>query len=136
MRNFTIQDFDGSGQYLVRQDGEPKPVLDTGYLSTIMYKVGYYNGHKKTKQRVCLISMSDGWIRDSHFSKDKNNPKDVSKWEEIFWESGKYHNKTGKQIFIEHINDTNTQELRFASQEEVVRVVLYQRWRWRNYNSL
>lgn len=63
MRNFTAKDFDGAGQYLVRTT--ENYIKDTGFLSTIMYKVGYMHGRRRKGQVTLLISMADGWTNDT-----------------------------------------------------------------------
>lgn len=124
MRNFKPEDFDGSGQYLIRNDGEPNTLKDSGYMSTITYKVGYSHGHGFTSKPdkgniVLLVSMADGWTQSGYF--DKHGKEDPEFWTFSQWNS--------KQDFCNWLN-TKDQEMRFATQEEIVRVVLYQKGRW------
>ena len=119
MRNFTTEDFKGSGQYLVYD--RAKVYLDTGYLSTLMFKIGYLHGNN-AKQRgqdnnYCLVAMSDGWIIEGYI------PEGDDKVFKSF---------TSKQDLVDYLNTVGlTEEYRFATQEEVVRVVMYQKGRWR-----
>jgi len=63
---FEEKDFSGSGQYLV--NNLTLHIQDDGYLSTVLYKVGYISGLKDHpddetyNQKWCIISMSDGLI--------------------------------------------------------------------------
>lgn len=120
MRNFTIKDFEGSGQYLVKAtNNEYRHYVDSGNLSTNMYKVGYLHGSEKGypyKNIYSLISMSDGWVQDGYY---KNK---------------KYNHFISKYALVRYLNSSKLckTEYRFATQEEVVRVVLYQKSRWKN----
>ena len=128
MRNFTTEDFSGAGQYLVRNDKPRNGFVNTGFLSSVMYKVGYSHGTKfenrpDTGNVMLLISMSDGLSLHGHFLKN-GNETDTSKWTFVQW--------NGVQEFCDYLNNPElSQEYRFASQEEVVRVVMYQTSRWR-----
>lgn len=110
MRNFKIEDFKGSGQYLVAN--REKIYSDTGYLSTLLLKVGYRHG----KNSCVLISMSDGWVQEGYFNNEIFIPFE------------------GKESLVQYLNNPELckEEYRFATQEEVVRVVLNQSSRWRN----
>lgn len=124
MRNFTAEDFNGAGQYLIRNDKAPNTYIDTGFMSSIMYKVGYIyiKDSLSFEQRSCLISMSDGLVKDGYY-KDKVFIPFI------------YNTRDGvKDDLINYLNDTELcpQEFRFATQEEVIRVVTYQSSRWRN----
>lgn len=141
MKRYTFkpEDFEGAGQYLVRvhpthkknRNGKPH-VIDTGYLSTIMYKVGYINNIEKIgngKQLTCLVSMADGWIRFCHYiTKDAqgNEIEDSSIWKVVYWQ-GRLDSDpvTKRDSFIDYLNKED-HEYRFASQEEVIRVILSQ----------
>lgn len=102
MRNFTEQDLEGAGQYLVLNRKPPNKFEDIGYLSTLMVKVGWGldNG-----QYYCLFDMSDGMA---------------------------YSICPSKQALVEALNNENNEEYRFATQKEVSDVVNYQSHRWRN----
>ena len=102
MRNFQEEDFAGSGQYLVRTT--KKHIEDSGSLSTIMFKIGWFLGKREDKKKYCLIAMSDGMI---------------------------YLEQLDNYALVQFLN-TNEKEYRFATQEEVVRVVMYQKARWKN----
>ena len=141
MRNFKTKDIKGAGHYLVRQDKNDDGTLvthiqDTGYLSTIMYKIGYSHGNKTEGQSTLLISMSDGWTQDGHFVKDPKDPKNSDKWEYVKWVSDKKGTKQGgRDLFVDHLNNDET-EYRFATREEIVRCVMHQHWRVKEYYDL
>lgn len=116
MRNFKPDDFKGSGQYLVRDTN----TIDTSYLASVLFKVGYSHGHTEegrnpNSNSTLLISMADGWTQNGHFK--GSDPKQVF----VEWKSIK--------DLCDHLNDRNTQEMRFATHEEIVRVALYQKAR-------
>jgi len=126
MRNFTPEDFAGAGQYLIRNDKEAGKYTDAGFMSTVMYKVGYLMGggglvDAELKNVPLLISMADGWTRCGFHIKNTDSDK-----RSIFvrWNSW--------QDLCDYLNTEESQEMRFATQEEVVRVVMYQKLRWRN----
>ena len=142
MRNFKVEDLEGAGHYLVKvtdqcreriNNGKKPFIVDTGYLSTVMYKVGYnHNNDNPDKgQRACLISMSDGWVRDRHLTRDESKAVG-GRYEHHVWETSKDRTVEGMQLLIDHLNSDDSEEMRFATQEEVVRVVMYQSHRWRN----
>lgn len=145
MRNFTVEDFEGAGQYLLRmsphelhciKEGKKfKGYTDTSYLSTIMYKVGYITNNFNIgngEQLITLVSMADGWTRFHHYT--EKEPDGSTKFDsKIIWQKDKDDKFGGKRKFVQYLNDENlSQEYRFATQEEVVRVVMSQSWRWRN----
>lgn len=140
MRNFTPEDFNGAGQYILRMSHDEifardnnKPFSgysNTSYLSTLIKKVGYITNNYDigNGEQICtLTDMSDGWtIFSNYTSKD---PKS-NNYEKVIWQ-GK--NDYGKQLLCNWLNNPELcQEHRFATQEEIVRVVLYQKSRWRN----
>lgn len=134
MRTFTPEDFSGCGQYIVRVDakqreqmknGKAPHLCDPGYLSTIMYKVGYSHGngfiHRPEDGNIIMkVSMADGHTSNGYFN--QNGSTDPSNWTFVQW--------NGKQDFCDYLNHPDKEEYRMATQEEVVRVVLYQRSRW------
>jgi len=140
MRTFKPEDFYGSGQYLLRLStaeisakknnklfsGYP----DTGYLSTIIKKVGYIINNEKIgngEQIHTLIDMSDGSTMIGNFT--VKNPES-NNWERSIWQ-GK--NGLGRQLLCNWLNNSElSQEHRFATQEEIVRAVLHQSSRWKN----
>ncbi|HPJ66064.1 MAG TPA: hypothetical protein PK243_11125 [Flexilinea sp.] len=146
MRTFKTEDFSGAGQYLVRlcpkqklqiERGEKPHLCSTYFLSTIMYKVGYivnnYNIGGTNNQIYTLTAMSDGLTRIGHFegTKDdsgKSTPSD--QWIKILW-SDTGDGIKGRRKLVDRLNHGES-EYRFATQEEVVRVVMYQSSRWRN----
>jgi len=93
---FTEQDFNGSGQYLIRgKKGKELEVFKNGgRLSTFMYKVGYIM--EKGNNNYALMSMSDGWILP----------------------------KGSKSALVKYLNDNPyNDKYRFATKEEVIMVI-------------
>lgn len=155
MRNFTPEDFEGGGQYLLRMSPEEifareknetfRGYSNTGYLTTITYKVGYMHNNFNLgngNQLTTLTSMSDGWTRVCHYPNSKKaelykkegKAMDFDEWEKTFWQNDEDENPeqlSGKQKFCDYLNNPENQEFRFATQEEIVRVVMYQKSRWR-----
>ena len=141
MRNFTAEDFAGYGQYLVRMGASELDVQktgkvfqgysNTGYLSTIMYKVGYHTNNLEIgngEQLVCLVSMSDGYVDFYHYPNAGRGIRGADEWEKVIWQAT--GEKTGWQVLADFLT-TGTEEFRFATQEELVRVVMYQSSRWK-----
>lgn len=140
MRNFKTEDFSGAGQYLLRlssaeifakENNKPfSNYSDTGYLSTIIKKVGYIINNENIgngEQIYTLTNMSDGLTMIGNYT--SKEPK-TNNWERIIWQG---ENGLGKQLLCNWLNNPElSQEYRFATQEEIVRVVLYQSSRWRN----
>lgn len=112
---FTPDDIKGSGQYLVNERSRiGKEQFDNGYLSTVMYKVGYHMGmglsSVPNKGHVaCLVSMSDGWVKIGEII-DKNF---------VQWNS--------KQDLCDYLNKIGT--FRLATMEELVRIIMHQKSR-------
>lgn len=129
MRNFTSEDFTGCGQYLVkigpqemaaREAGQTSyTVQDTGYLATMLYKVGWGVAYEKEDGSSCyylaLVSMTDGMVTNRY------KPSASEDWTFITGSAG----ITAFDVFADFLN-TGMEEYRFATQEEVVRVILYQ----------
>lgn len=123
MRNFKTEDFGGAGQYLLRIGPNEKENIEkdipfhnyqkTSYLSTIIVKVGYKYSGTNGNHAVYLIAMSDGLIYNE-FESSNSSPDEA------------------KQKLCDYLNDEKNDEYRFATQEEMVRIVLYQSSRWRN----
>lgn len=146
MRQFTIEDFSGAGQYLIRMspreihcrktDNDDKfyGYTDTGYLSTIMYKVCYlinnYDiGNGENIYGLC--AMSDGMLKISNYT--IKEPKENNYEKNIWQKDGDHDPDGGKRKLVEWLNNEElSPEYRFATQEEVVRVAMYQKSRWRN----
>lgn len=140
MRNFKVEDFSGAGQYLLRMSPDEvharnnnKPFggyCDTGYLSTIIKKVGWITNNYNIGnggQIYTLTDMSDGMTRIGNYT--AKDPK-TNNYEKIIWQG---ENSEGLQLLCNYLNNPElSQEHRFATQEEVVRVVMYQSSRWRN----
>ena len=151
MRNFTTEDFSGAGQYLIRMSSdeifcekENKPFRgysDAIHLSTILYKVGYIHNNFEIgsgEQLITLTAMSDGWTQFCHYPnsnkfeqyRKEGKEIDFDRWEKVIWQNDSWENKNGWDKFVEYLNH-HSQEMRFATQEEVVRAVLKQKSRWR-----
>ena len=135
---FKPEDFNGAGHYIVKENinKESTPFIsDSGYLSTIMKKVGWNRGNRResfiTSNIYCLVDMSDGLITEGYFSNTGNiingsyeTPSEKWIWNEFSGEN----NYEGKQKLCEYLNNnTHGDTFRFATNEEVVRVVMYQR---------
>lgn len=139
MRNFKVEDFDGAGQYLLRMS--PKEVYakennerflgysNTSYLSTIVKKVGWIINNYNIgdgEQIYTLTDMSDGMTIIGNFT--SADPQS-NNWEKIIWQG---EGKQGLQKLVNWLNNpVLSEEHRFATQEEIVRVVLSQQTRWR-----
>ena len=141
MRNFKVQDFEGSGQYLVRmgedeikkrKKGLIPGVESDSYLCTITYKVGYITNNYKIGgtrgQITCLTAMSDGHVTLGHYITKRKDGTNIgiADWKKILWVTDE--NSSNKQKFVDHLNDTDVngaQEMRFATKEEIIRVVSY-----------
>lgn len=140
MRNFTTEDFSGAGQYLLIMSPEEIIARDnnesflgyssTSYLATIIKKVGYITNNDNIgdgTQIQTLTDMSDGWTAIGNYT--AKDPK-TNNYEKIIWQG---ENGAGKQKLVDWLNNPElSQEHRFATQEEVIRVVAYQKSRWRN----
>lgn len=103
LHKFEEKDFEGAGQYLVRTTDAH--VEETGYLSTILYKVGYCHDKKPKLENggYNLISMADGWTNGDYTKKE----------------------------LVEALNGRSLdQRMRFATKLEVLRVIEYQSSRW------
>ncbi len=143
MRNFTIEDFSGAGQYLVRMcpseiyqrdNNLPITIYNTSFLSTVMKKVGWIvnnHGIGNGEQIYTLTDMSDGLTRVGNYTNP--NPSENNDWSFSYWQREDENDKDGgKRKLVEYLNNPElSQEHRFATQEEVVRVVLYQKSRWK-----
>ena len=144
MRNFKTEDFNGAGQYLIRMSPQEiyakennehfRGYTDAGYLSTIMYKVGWLTNNYDIgngQQIYALIAMSDGMIQISNYK--EVNPSNSNNWDKNIWQSDNIEDiDGGKRKMVDWLNNPELScEYRFATQEEVVRVVLNQSSRWR-----
>lgn len=131
---FKPEDFDGGGQYIVRETPNKintPHIADSGYLSTIMMKVGYSHGtrRKNAKSSIyCLIDMSDGLVKEGYFSNTKTESGesiDSDKW--IWNEFAGDNSFEAKNRMCEYLNNNPYKETyRFATNEELVRVVMRQ----------
>lgn len=116
---FKESDIIGGGQYLVRTDSKPGDFIATPLLSTIMVKVGYMHSNEPNNLTYIrtLVSMSDGCISYGvHEEAD-----------------GKFYRWNSEKELVDYLNDNSyCESYRFATQQEVMRVVEYQQARWRN----
>jgi hypothetical protein len=133
---FEPEDFEGSGQYIVRESINKQNgpfIQDSGYLSTVMMKVAY--SHKRTKDfkdyRYFFVDMSDGLVNEGYYenSRDANGKMtDISTWKWVGFDADT--SLEAKQNLCNYLNDNPYGETyRKATQEEVIRVVLNQKWR-------
>lgn len=135
---FTPEDFDGCGQYIIRESSAKFNgdfISNTGYLSTIMYKIGYsLCTRRDEKAIVSLIAMSDGLITEGYFTNTETapgQPCDTDKW--IWNKFAGDNNFEAKSRLCEYLNNgPHKKTYRKATIEEVVRVVLNQR----NYRTV
>lgn len=97
---FTIETFNGSGQYVVLNREEH--YKDTSYLSTLAYKVCYGFGNGT---QIHLVAMTDGLIEHSFVG---------NKLEEA------------KKLLCDYLNQNGYRKLKH---EELVRIALYQKHR-------
>lgn len=131
---FTPEDFSGPGQYIVRE-GINKvngpDITNTGYLTTVMKKIGYSHGTRRTDAKgniYCIIDVSDGLVKEGYFTNTENENGeriDVEKW--IYSEFSGETGFEAKTRLCEYLNNNPHKEtFRFATTEEIVRVALYQ----------
>ena|SRR5688572_1098795 len=138
MRNFNIEDFRGAGQYLIRADND-NFISNTGYLSTVLKKVGWITPNHHTFVDVpekgniyTLTDLSDGMTSCGYFDQrddleSKKNPRIITSEGIAKW---KWVQFNGVQSLCDYLNNPDlSQEHRFATHEEIVRVALYQKHR-------
>ena len=135
---FKPEDFDGAGQYIVRESANKinsPHFYDTGFLSTVMYKIGYMHKSKSihSNNLYILISMSDGLSLPGYYTNTKDAEGkfiDASQW--IFTEFSGESNYDAKVKLCEFLNNNPHKETyRFATEEELIRVAAHQKWRTR-----
>lgn len=135
---FKPEDFDGAGQYVVRESKNKinsPHFYDTGYLSTVMYKIGYMHMSKSIQcsNLYILISMSDGLSLPGYYTNTKDaegNSTDSSTW--TFTEFSGEDNYEAKSKLCEFFNNNpHGNTYRFATNEELIRVAAHQKWRTR-----
>lgn len=107
MRNFKPEDFEGSGQYIIREYN-PETVKTGTFISTILFKIGYIN-NPYMEGKIFIVSMSDGWLRNFDFDKSENRM------------TPKYFRN--KEDLCNSLNNPNNQEYRFATEDEIIRGV-------------
>jgi len=93
---FHVEDLEGSGQYVI--ENRDRHYKDTSYMTTLMYKVCY-----GVDNSALLIAMTDGMT----LREFKTNDKLVE----------------NKRLLCDFLNSQN---YRFASHEELVRMALHQ----------
>jgi hypothetical protein len=132
---FTPEELN-AGDYIVREHinklNNPH-FVDAGYLSTMMMKIGWghASGRKEIVSPYYLIDMSDGMIVAGVFSgitKSDNGSMnfDNAVWNPFEAEKG----RDAKQKLCDYLNNNpHGETFRRATQEEVVRVILYQKSR-------
>lgn len=131
---FKPEDFDGGGQYIVREPPsklKTSYIADSSYLSTIMMKIGYSHGtrRKNTKSNIyCLIDMSDGLVKEGYFTNTRTESGETIDTDKWIW--NEFSGDTGfeaKTRLCEYLNNNPYKETyRFATNEELVRVVMRQ----------
>lgn len=133
---FTPEDLN-AGDYIVREHinklNHPH-FVDAGYLSTMMMKVGW--GHASDREEIItpyyLVDMSDGMVVAGFFSgitKRENGSLnfDNKVWNPFEAEKG----RDAKQKLCDYLNENpHGNTFRRATQEEVIRVILYQKHRF------
>lgn len=132
---FKPEDFDGAGQYIVRETPNKvnsPHIVDSGYLSTVMTKVGWNQGTRREHRSsniYCLIDMSDGLVTEGYFTNTKTETGESIEHEKWIWnEFSGTTNYEAKVKLCEYLNNNPHKEtFRFATNEEVVRVVMSQR---------
>jgi|SRR6187402_46792 len=136
---FTPEAIDGVGHYIVRESvnkTNSPHFYDTGYLSTVMMKIGYIGGGRDINREIrgnyyCLIDMSDGRISTGFFKTkdaDGNKIEDSSNWTWISFSDDE--NYVAKQKLCDYLNNNQHGETyRFATNEELIRVAAHQKWR-------
>jgi hypothetical protein len=78
--------------------------------------------------------MSDGCTYIGNFT--EQNPSITGNWDRVIWQTDRLDNFkiiNSTQKLVDWLNNPElSQEHRFATQDEVVKVVMYQSSRWRN----
>lgn len=133
---FKPEDFEGAGQYIVRE-GTNKlnspHIQDTSYLSTVMMKVGYLSKYREgsSSSKYVLVDMSDGLITEGYFTNTRNEDgsgKAIYHW--IWNDFGAESSNESKQNLCTFLNSNYYKETyRFATNEELIRVAAYQKYR-------
>lgn len=114
---FKPEHFKGCGQYLVRNDKPEDTYEDYGFVSTILYKVGWHHGtnfiNRPKSNVITLTSMADGWVHSGDYT------------------TGEYRQWDTKEIFCDYLNNLDeTQKMRFATKKEVLSVILWENYRY------
>lgn len=129
---FTPKDFEGSGQYILREPKDKNPFIsDTGYLSTIVKKVCYSQKIDNTfPYRYFLIDISDGLSTEGYFiTKNSEGEKlDISQY--IWVDFGADSSFESKLNICNYLNNNIYGETyRLATNEELIRIAAYQKFR-------
>ena len=117
---FNVENLSGGGSYLVRSDRHSLP--DTGFLSTVLFKVSYFHSQGEEVDNTHfhlygLVSMSDGYLLRGWY--EKNDSDDPMDW--------KFNHFDSLAVLADWLNGALTSSRwRFATHEELLRVVLYQ----------
>lgn len=134
---FTPGDFEGAGQYIVREGinklNRPD-IVDTSYLSTVMMKVGWTQKLRDGKgpYSYVLVDMSDGLIHEGYFlgtvKEDGSHENDHTKWKWIDFSAETSFES--KEKLCEYLNNNPHKETyRMATNEELIRVAAYSKHR-------
>jgi len=134
---FTPEDLEGAGQYIIKEtiNKENSPhILDTGYLSTIMKKVGWVQKIREDRKdySYILIDMSDGLITEGYFTGTTNEDgSHNNKHNEWVWNDFSADTSYQSKLNLcEYLNNSPYKEtFRFATNEELIRVAAHQKWR-------
>ena len=133
MRDFKPEDFDGCGQYLIRNDKGPDQYSNASFMCTIMYKIGWLTNNLNIgngEQILAKIAMSDGMLQISNYV--DSEPTASRNWEKVIWQHISMEKRDGTQKFCNWLNnEALSQEYRLATHEELMRVMLNQTSRTR-----
>lgn len=136
---FKPEDFEGAGQYIVRESINKKQrpdIYNTSYLCTVMMKLCWSNKIRNGQglYRYFFIDMSDGMATEGYFTNtdyndgNRNNRRPIEEW---IWND--FSGDTGhesKQKICEYLNNNpHGETYRFATNEELIRVAAYSKFR-------
>lgn len=134
---FTPKDFDGAGQYIVKECKDKlnsSDITDTSYLTTVMMKIGWTQKLRDNKGPYSnvLVEMSDGLIHEGYFlgtvKENGSHENDHSKWVWVNFSAETSYES--KQKFCEYLNNNpHKQTYRMATNEELIRVAAYSKRR-------
>lgn len=134
---FKPEDFPGAGQYIVKESINKlyRPdIMDTGFLCTVMKKLCWSNKIRPDMgySRYFFIDISDGMATEGYFSNTKNpdgsHNQDLTTW--IWNDFSADTSLESKQKICEYLNNNiHGETFRKATNEELIRVAAYQKWR-------